>query len=131
MTLPLELDLWSVLSALGALMATGLGGIFAILKLLLAQHQRRLDDRFAAQDQARAQGSAALRAAIEDHVEHSRGVASQLASLERDFLQHRADLPLQYVRREDYIRGQTVIEAKLDSLSAKLELMQIKGARND
>ena len=35
-----------------------------------------------------------------------------------------AELPVQYVRREDYIRGQTVIEAKLDALYNKLEVVQ-------
>ncbi len=36
-------------------------------------------------------------------------------------MRFKADLPLNYVRREDYIRGQTVIEAKLDALDNKLE----------
>ena len=42
---------------------------------------------------------------------------------ERSFLKLLADLPLHYVRREDWIRNQTVIEAKLDALAAKLENM--------
>ncbi|MDF6001947.1 hypothetical protein P4050_30630 [Pseudomonas aeruginosa] len=33
----------------------------------------------------------------------------------------KAELPIQYVRREDYIRGQSVIEAKLDGLAVKLK----------
>ncbi|MCN2262768.1 hypothetical protein MLL02_26285, partial [Escherichia coli] len=33
------------------------------------------------------------------------------------FMRFKADLPLNYVRREDYIRGQTVIEAKLDDFT--------------
>ena len=39
-------------------------------------------------------------------------------------MRFKADLPLNYVRREDYIRGQTVIEAKLDALYNKLEVVQ-------
>ncbi|HGJ5883695.1 hypothetical protein [Arsenophonus sp.] len=39
-----------------------------------------------------------------------------LNSLEREFLTFKAELPIQYVRREDYVRGQTVIESKLDAL---------------
>ena len=49
--------------------------------------------------------------------------------IERELLELRADLPLQYVRREDYVRGQTVIESKLDSLYSKLELIQLRGNR--
>ncbi len=44
--------------------------------------------------------------------------------LEREFLEFRADLPLHYVRREDYLRGQAVLEAKLDALYSKIELIQ-------
>ena len=37
-------------------------------------------------------------------------------------------MPLHYVRREDYIRGQSVIEAKLDALGSKLEAAQLRAA---
>ena len=40
----------------------------------------------------------------------------------------KADLPLHYVRREDYIRGQSLIEAKLDALGNKLDVMQLRAA---
>ncbi|HPQ94959.1 MAG: hypothetical protein KDI44_14230 [Thiothrix sp.] len=46
--------------------------------------------------------------------------------LERELLELRADLPNQYVKREDYVRGQTVIEAKLDALYQRLELVQLR-----
>lgn len=49
--------------------------------------------------------------------------------LERDLMTLRADLPLHYVRREDYVRGQTVIEAKLDALYNKLEAVSIRAAK--
>lgn len=40
---------------------------------------------------------------------------------EKSILLLRAELPLEYVRREDWIRNQTVIEAKLDAVAAKLD----------
>ena len=46
------------------------------------------------------------------------------SKLEREFLEFRAELPLHYVRREDYLRGQAVLEAKLDALYSKIELLQ-------
>ncbi|ECS8449410.1 hypothetical protein MSU26_001830 [Salmonella enterica] len=46
--------------------------------------------------------------------------ASRWNDLEREFLEFKAKLPVDYVRREDYIRGQTVIEAKLDAVYEKL-----------
>ena len=53
--------------------------------------------------------------------------AQQWKKLERDVMALRAELPLEYVRREDYIRGQSVIEAKLDGLAVKLENAQLRG----
>lgn len=35
-------------------------------------------------------------------------------------------MPFRYIARDDYIRGQTVIEAKLDAVAEKLEKVQIK-----
>lgn len=52
------------------------------------------------------------------------------SQLERDFLKHLADLPVHYVRREDYVRGQTVIEAKLDAIAAELKMVQIEGGKS-
>ena len=49
--------------------------------------------------------------------------------IERELLELRAELPVQYVRREDYVRGQTVIESKLDSLYSKLETIQLRNNR--
>jgi len=44
---------------------------------------------------------------------------------ERALLELKAELPVQYVRKEDAIRGEVVIHAKLDALAAKIE--QLRG----
>lgn len=80
--------------------------VFGLVKLLLGQMEKRLGERFASQDKE----------------------IAKLAELERDFLRFQAELPLLYVHRQDYVRNQTVIEAKLDGLRDKLEVVQIKGA---
>ena len=49
---------------------------------------------------------------------------------ERSILKLRAELPLEYTRREDWIRNQTVIEAKLDALAAKLDQGGKSGCRS-
>ena len=81
--------------------------VFGLVKLLLSQMERRLGERFASQDRE----------------------IAKLAELERDFLRFQAELPMQYVHRQDYVRNQTVIEAKLDGLRDKLEVVQMKGAK--
>ncbi|WP_236330153.1 hypothetical protein [Enterobacter quasihormaechei] len=97
-----SIDFWEVISFL--LSFTGL--MFACGKLLLAQILKQLNERFEALEVAR------------------RETEIGWARLEREFLEFRADLPLHYVRREDYIRGQAILEAKLDAVYSKIELFQ-------
>ncbi len=50
--------------------------------------------------------------------------------LEREFLEHCAKLPVEYVRKEDQIRQEVVINAKLDALAAKIDRMGVKDERD-
>lgn len=98
-------ELWQLIT-----LALTIGGIFTGLgKVLLAQFEQRMTERFKA---------------LKDDSE-------KWQALEREFLIFRADLPKEYVRREDYIRGQSVIEAKLDAISSELKVVQIQGAKRD
>lgn len=45
-------------------------------------------------------------------------------AVEKEILQLRAELPANYVRREDWIRFSAVIDAKLDAVRATLETMK-------
>lgn len=116
--------------------AIGLLGVFAtiitgLVKLLLWQFEKRLDERFADQDEARKTASKHWEENFAKVLERQDKDANAVAELERSFLRFQADLPIQYVRREDYVRNQTVIEAKLDALASKLEVIQIRGASHD
>ncbi|MEI7456592.1 MAG: hypothetical protein WCK93_07670 [Nitrosomonadales bacterium] len=99
-------------------------GYWALAKVLLVQTFKQLDSRFASQEELRTKSQ-----------EHWELRFIQLEALtratEKDLLLMRGDLPNLYVRREDYIRGQTVIESKLDAVYSKLELVQIQGAKRD
>jgi hypothetical protein len=46
--------------------------------------------------------------------------------VERDFLELKADLPLSYVRKEDFVRFEVVINAKLDRLYDSIERLKEK-----
>ncbi|MGQ7818809.1 hypothetical protein ACUTAH_24595 [Metapseudomonas furukawaii] len=83
--------------------------VFGLVKLLLVQFEKRLDTRFAAQEKE----------------------IAQIAELERSFLRFQAELPLNYVRREDWVRNQAVIESKLDGLALRIENLQLKGTHHD
>lgn len=91
---------------------------------------RQLDKRFAAQEGLREEGAKALRGTIEAYTAQGKVTAQQVTKLEREFLEWKAEMPLQYVRREDYVVGQSVIQARLDALYSKVEVVQLqtKGA---
>lgn len=121
-----QMEFWQLVS----LLITFLGFLFAAGRVLLAQIDRRLDERFKAMDNAREQAGRHWDEKFGAVIEQNRREAEGWQSLEREFLRFQADLPLQYVRREDYVRGQSVIEAKLDALYNKLEVVQMKGVNN-
>ncbi len=122
----IELDLWNLVTLLLAFLSATAG----FGKVLLNQFEKRLHERFKDQDEARAEGQRAMREIFEQHLVEERKNSVAVQSLERDFLNWKADLPVQYVRREDYVRGQVIIEAKLDGLYNKLEVVQLKGMVN-
>lgn len=103
----LELNLANLIFILFTLV----GAFWTLVKVIIYQYEKSLDERFKA-----------LAGTIERDQEITR-------QLERDFLKMQAELPLHYVRREDYIRGQSVIEAKLDGLGTKLENAQLRSLK--
>lgn len=102
--------------------------VFGLVKLLLAQFEKRLAERFAAQDEARKAASRHWEDSFAKVLERQDKDAEALAQLDRAFLRFQAELPLAYVRREDWARGQSVIEAKLDGLALRYENILLKGA---
>lgn len=107
-----QLELWHLIT----LLVMFLGFCFAAGKLLISQFERHIDARFSAQ----AERLGEIENANRDESAHWQRVERELMGL-------KADLPLSYVRRDDYIRGQSVLEAKLDGLATKIENAQLRG----
>lgn len=120
-----QMEFWQLLTLLLAFF----GFVAGSAKVLFSQIDRRLDERFAALEAARQMADSAMQSTLNRHAEEEQKVVTRLQALDRDFMQWKAELPLQYVRREDYVRGQTVLEAKMDALYNKLEVVQMKGQR--
>lgn len=106
----IEMPVWQLVASSVTLIAVLVG----LFKLLLLQTERRLDQRFAVMDER-------YEAVAKD--------SERLRQVELGLERLRGEMPLHYVRREDYVRNQTVIEAKLDAVALKLENVQLKGAR--
>ncbi len=105
-----QIDFWQLV----LLLLSFFGCVAAFGKVLLSQVMTNVDLRF----EELAQRLAAIEAT---------GAAelTQWRRVERDLLELKADMPLHYVRREDYIRGQSVIEAKLDGLALRIQNAQL------
>jgi len=112
------------------LLLSFLGFCGAVGKLLLYQIDRRLDAKFTAQEEARKAGDAAIHETLKAHIAEESKNSGQLIELERQILNWKAELPINYVRREDFIRNQTIIEAKLDGLGNKIDATKYKGGLN-
>jgi len=91
-------------------------GAWALVKIVVTQFSRNLDVRFALQEKARQEGRQALDVQWKQLDESQR-------RFERELLTLKAELPLNYVRREDHIRSETVVNAKLDAINARLDLV--------
>lgn len=121
----IELELWHLITLLMMLITAA----WAAGRTFFAQFEKRLSERFAAQEAASAASHEALRHAMQQHLAKETRVLDMVQTLERDFLTWRAEMPNQYVRREDYIRNQTIIESKLDNIVTKMEILQLQGKK--
>lgn len=108
----IELPMWQGI----VLMVSFFGAVVGASKVLFAQFETRMIERFKSQDLM-----------LNQHMNQQATFAVKLQEMEKDMLLWRADLPMNYVRREDFIRNQTVIEAKLDAISSRVQNIQLKG----
>ncbi len=106
-----QLELWHLITLL--VMFLGSMGTFG--KILLDQIEKRENERHSTLE--------AQLAAIE---RVTREEAAQWQRVERELLSLKAELPLNYVRRDDFVRIQSVIESKLDGLALRIENAQLK-----
>jgi len=118
----IQLELWHLILMLFAFF----GCVAGFGKVLFAQFDSQLDQRFGAQERSRdvaqqhwVQRFDALQKAAEAEREEWRRI-------ERDLLKLMASLPLDYVRREDWVRNQTILESKIDGLAMKIENLKLR-----
>ena len=104
------LNLWEVLTLIGTVSAT----FIALGRLWLKQAEQRLDERFSSMEQARQQ-------AQQHWLDQFAGLNHNARQVELRFAQLLADLPLQYQRREDAIRQEVAVIARLDALAGKVD----------
>ena len=115
----IQINFWDLLMAISGLVAAFGTVVWAFGTVLMRQSKVQLDQRFEA-----------IQGDLRERTQQEADLAKQMHQFEKDFLTFQRDMPLLYVRREDYIRGQTTIEAKLDAVYSKLELVLMRGIKN-
>ncbi len=93
----------SVIATVGAAV---LGLLLAFGRMALGQFERRIGEKFSGLETS------------------MREENRQLGELKREFQEHIKALPMEYVRREDWIRFSSLIDAKLDRLGERLSDLQ-------
>ena len=106
----IQLEAWHLIS----LAVTLFGANAAAVRWGRDREAKGLDERFRALERLIERRFAALEAGRAREAEN-------LHKLERELLKMQADMPLNYVRREDYLRGQSVMEAKLDAIAHSVQ----------
>ena len=115
----MTVDIWDFIVFCVGLLVTGIGALIGsmrwfanVIESRQMTSMRRLHERI-------------------DHMEDARQKdATSWRAVERELLELKADLPQSYVRLEDYIRGQSLLEAKMDALAVRIENLLLKGAKN-
>lgn len=115
-----QIEFWQLMGGITSVIVAFALMMWAFGTILVKQFKAQLDQRFVG-----------IQADLTKRAAEDIEVAKQLRQFERDFAKFQIDMPVLYVRREDYIRGQTVIESKLDAVYSKLEVVQIQGAKHD
>lgn len=111
----IQIELWALLSTLGGWLLILGGGLWTVAKVIGGQVDRRLDEKFKAQGES-----------ITLYAASATRTAEALRQLEQDFLNWKGTLPVTYVLRDDYIRGQVVLEAKQDAQRSEIKVVQMQ-----
>lgn len=98
-----------------------LSGFWALAKIISRQNQDIVNGRFDTHEALDAVHYTQLENRLNNIEMAAQTEANQWQRVERDLLNLKADIPIHYVRREDYIRGQSVLEAKIDGIGNKVE----------
>lgn len=86
------------------------GALWALLKVFAMQHEKALEARFKTLNES----MGGIKASQESERENT-------LRIERELMQFKAELPRDYVRREDFIRAVGTIETKIDNMALRVE----------
>jgi len=123
-------DFWQLLGILAGILSAFLTLLFGGGRFLLSQFEKRLDARFSNLEKSQKAAQTHMDQRFST-IETAMAKGSEEAMrLERELMQLKADLPNHYVRRDDFIRVQSIIESKIDGLASKIDNAILRGEKH-
>ena len=123
-------DSWQLLEICGSLLSILISIILLAVKLLIGQFENRLNEKFSVIEEKRKTEQKYLDNQFQALEQARLDETKSWQHIERDIMQMKVDLPNTYVRRDDYIRNQSVIESKIDNLAIRIENALLRGNNN-
>lgn len=121
----IQVENWQFFVFVAGQLAMLITAAWTLARVIVVQFTARMDERQVAQDELRKQREKALDVRFTSLEASIRQEGEGWRTVERELLQLKADLPIQYMRREDAIRQEVVIHAKLDALAAKIDALRL------
>jgi len=116
-----SVDIWQLLGVSGSLLGILISIILWAVKTLIGQFEKRLNEKFQTIDEQRNTEQKYLDNQFKQLDQARIEEVKSWQHIEREIMQMKVDLPNTYVRRDDYIRNQSVIESKIDGLAIRIE----------
>ena len=108
-----------------------LSAFWALVKIIAVQTQKHLDARFAVQEVSRNENQIQITRRLDSIETVNREDTNQWQRVERELMRLQVDMPLNYVRREDYVQAVASILVKLDAAQMRHENLLLKGLRHE
>lgn len=113
----MNIELWHLILLLLAFF----GACAGFFKVVLAQMQREQDERLRALSESIKSNHVHLAARLDGIESTAREDAQHWQRLEREVLNLKAELPLHYVRRDDFVQAIGSISTRIDNFALRVE----------
>lgn len=98
-----------------------IGLLLGLVKFIAYQQEKRQDERFDALTKREDERLATVTLQLDKLGNELRQEAQATLQLERQFMRFQADLPRDYVRRDDFLRSIGEIVARVDNMALRME----------
>lgn len=123
----IQIEFWQLVLMTAALIGALCTAAWALISIIVKQFTSQLDQRFEGQEELRTERETALDKRFQALEKAIKSEGDGWRTVERELLELKAALPIQYLRREDAIRQEVVIHSKLDALAAKIDALRVGG----